>query len=132
MACFQQEGINLALTNRIPRRLVDALHGLVQHDRTAARARPLASASLKMFAGDPHLHEAKKTHFTSLRDCFIRELKRRCARRSMRRHACWSVLAMRSLVRPAAFDGGELIQAKGSTYTLDELAHRSQSRRALS
>ena len=86
--------------------------------------RDLSIGVWKLFAGDLQLHEAKKTQFTSLHDCFVRELKdgaraidpiagraRQPVRRDRRR-------------LPAAFDGSELIQAKGSPYTLDGSAGR--------
>ena len=37
--------------------------------------RDLSIATWQLFAGSLNLHEAKKTQFASLHDCFIRELK---------------------------------------------------------
>src|SRR5499426_3100702 len=71
---FQQEDINFLLTNRIPRRALTRLVGwATQIEQPIVRR--CSIAAWKFFAGDPQLHEARKSHFTSLHDCFTRELK---------------------------------------------------------
>ncbi len=69
----QQEDINFLLTNRIPRALLTHLMGWlsrIQHPWMFA-----ACLALWRLFGDLDLSEAKKSSFTSLHDCFIRELK---------------------------------------------------------
>jgi len=70
---LQQEDINFLLTNRIPRLWMTRLFGWfsqIEH-RWIVRG---SIALWRMFAA-LELHEAKKTRFSSLHDCFIRELK---------------------------------------------------------
>jgi len=72
------------------------------------------------FGGDLELHEAKKSGFSSVHDCFVRELKEGArpidSRQEMLVSPCDAVV-----VASGRVDGTELIQAKGLTYTLDEL-----------
>jgi phosphatidylserine decarboxylase len=116
---LQQEGINFALTNRIPRRLLTRFMGWFSTIEQPL-VRDLSIGTFKMFAGDPQLHEARKTHFTSLRDCFIRELKDDARPIDATPHVlvspCDAIVGASGRIH-----GDELIQAKGSTYTLDEL-----------
>ena len=70
---LQQEDLNFLLTNRIPRRLADPVRRLVQPDRAAAGARPLDRALAAVLRSRPERGE--EVAFTSLHDCFIRELK---------------------------------------------------------
>jgi phosphatidylserine decarboxylase len=70
---LQQEDINFLLTNRIPRLWMTRLFGWfsqIEH-RWIVRG---SIALWRMFAA-LELQEAKKTRFSSLHDCFIRELK---------------------------------------------------------
>lgn len=66
------------------------------------------------------LHEAKKARFTSLHDCFVRELKE--GARPIDRDPrvlispCDAIVGQTGTIR-----GNELLQAKGSVYRLDEL-----------
>src|SRR5262245_52509419 len=71
---FQQEDVNFALTNRIPRRALTRLIGWYSRIEQPI-VRDLSIAGWKLFAGDLRLHEARKDAFTSLHDCFVRELK---------------------------------------------------------
>src|SRR5919108_6616976 len=71
---LQQEHINFFLTNRVPRRL------LTRFMRWFSRieqplVRDVSIGAFALFAGDLRLDEAKKPRFTSLHDCFVRELK---------------------------------------------------------
>src|ERR1700754_4638236 len=70
----QQEDLNFLLTNRIPRRLLTRFMGWFSEIEQPL-VRDASIAAWKLFAGDPELHEARKTQFSSLHDCFIRELK---------------------------------------------------------
>lgn len=68
------DSVNFLLTNRIPRRwatLLMARFSRIEHPVVRA----LSIAAWKSFATDLRLHEAKKVHFSSLHDCFTRELK---------------------------------------------------------
>src|SRR5687767_11438212 len=71
---FQQEAINFLLTNRIPRRLATQFMGWFSRIEQPL-VRDLSIAAWALFAGSLDLHDAKKTRFRSLHDCFIRELK---------------------------------------------------------
>jgi phosphatidylserine decarboxylase len=69
---LQQEDVNFLLTNRLPRRWLTLAMG-----RFSKIEQPWVSrasiALLRLFAG-ADLSEARKTTFTSLHDCFTREL----------------------------------------------------------
>src|SRR6516165_2375589 len=70
---FEQEDINFLLTNRIPRRLATQFIGWFSKIEN-----PLvrdASIGLWRMFSDLDLAEAKKSHFRSMHDCFVRELK---------------------------------------------------------
>jgi phosphatidylserine decarboxylase len=70
----------------------------------------------RFFADDLRLDEAKKLSFTSLHDCFIRELKAGVRpidlSPSMITSPCDAVVGMMG-----AIQGTNLLQAKGLTYT---------------
>ena len=70
---LQQEDINFLLTNRIPRRLVTRFVGWLSRIEQPL-VRDLSLAVWQLFS-DLDLSEAKKSSFTSLHDCFVRELK---------------------------------------------------------
>lgn len=70
---LQQEWLNFALTNRIPRRALTLFAGWfskIRHPWVRD-----GSIALWRFFADVDLGEAKKSHFESLHDCFTRELK---------------------------------------------------------
>jgi phosphatidylserine decarboxylase len=69
----QQEDINFLLTNRIPRRLLTQLMGWLSRIEHPWVCGP-SIALWRLFSG-LDLSEAKQTHFKSLHECFIRELK---------------------------------------------------------
>lgn len=69
----QQEDINFLLTNRIPRLWMTRFFGWFSQIERRWVVRS-SIALWRMFAA-LELHEAKKTRFNSLHDCFIRELK---------------------------------------------------------
>ena len=69
----QHEGLNFLLTNRIPRRLATSFVGWFSRIEQPI-VRDLSIRIWRLFC-DLDLSEAKETHFKSLRDCFIRELK---------------------------------------------------------
>jgi phosphatidylserine decarboxylase len=69
----QQEDINFLLTNRIPRRGLTRLMGWVSRIENPLVCR--VGIFLWRLFTDLDLSEAKKTRFTSLHDCFTRQLK---------------------------------------------------------
>jgi phosphatidylserine decarboxylase len=114
----QQEDINFLLTNRIPRLWLTRFIGWFS--RIQRRWICQASiAALRIFA-DLDLRDAKETHFKSLHDCFIRELK----------EGARAIEASASIVTSPS-DGivgaigrvtnGSVLQAKGYPYQLLDL-----------
>ena len=116
---FQQEDINFLLTNRIPRRLATTFIGWFSQIEQPL-VRDLSMAAWTMFAGSLNLHEAKKTQFASLQDCFIRELKEGV--RPIDGAADVLVSPCDAIVGACGrLEGTQLIQAKGFPYTLEDL-----------
>lgn len=70
---FLQEDLNFLLTNRIPRHLATRFMGWFSRIEQPL-VRDLSLAAWRGFA-DLDIGEAKKDRFTSLHDCFTRELK---------------------------------------------------------
>ena len=70
---MQQERLNFLLTNRIPRRWLTLLMGWFSKIEQPL-IRDLSIGLWRRFA-DLNLDEAKKSRFTSMHDCFTRELK---------------------------------------------------------
>jgi phosphatidylserine decarboxylase len=70
---FEREDLNFLLTNRIPRRLATQFIGWFSKLENPV-IRDLSIGLWKMFS-DLDLSEAKKSHFRSMHDCFVRELK---------------------------------------------------------
>src|SRR5271155_1360702 len=115
---FDQEDINFLLTNRIPRRLATQFIGWVSRIEQPL-VRDISIAIWRLFS-DLDLSEARKTEFTSLRDCFIRELKD--GARPIDRTADIVVSPCDAIVGACgAIAGTELYQAKGFPYTLQDL-----------
>lgn len=118
---LQQEDLNFLLTNRIPRRWLTQFMGWfsrIEH--------PLVSVpslwAFRFFADDLGLHEAKKSGFRSLHDCFIRELKEGARTidpdPSIVVSPCDAVVGAFGRIR-----GTEVLQAKGFPYSLTDLLH---------
>lgn len=82
--------------------------------------RDASIAAWKLFAPQLDLREARKARFSSLHDCFIRELKEGArpidARAQVLISPCDAIVGACGRV-----DGSTLVQAKGLSYTLDEL-----------
>jgi phosphatidylserine decarboxylase len=116
---FQHDQINFILTNRIPRRFLTLFMGWFSQIEQPM-VRDLSIATWKFFAGELDLTEARKAHFTSLHDCFIRELKPDArpidGRQGVLVSPCDGIVTACGTVC-----GTELIQAKGLTYTLEDL-----------
>src|SRR5262249_41779802 len=118
-AIFQQEQINFLLTNQVPRRLLTRFIGWFSQIEQPL-VRDATIAVWKLFAGDLNLHEAKKSTFTCLHDCFIRELKDGARPiepdPGVLISPCDAIVGASGTIR-----GTELLQAKGSAYRLEEL-----------
>ena len=116
---FQQEDLNFFLTNKIPRRLATRLVGWISRSESPI-VRGLSMALWRMFAGGPDLTEARKSHFTSLHDCFIRELKDGArpidTAPDVLVSPCDGIVGAHGRI-----EGTELFQAKGFGYTLGDL-----------
>jgi phosphatidylserine decarboxylase len=118
---LQWEEINFLLTNRIPRRLLTRLLGWWSGIEQPL-VRDLSIAAFRFFAEDLALHEARKTRFDSLHDCFIRELKE--GARPIEPDPAVVVSPCDGVVGASgAIRGRELIQAKGFAYSLEDLLH---------
>jgi phosphatidylserine decarboxylase len=113
-----REDLNFLLTNRIPRGLATRFMGWFSRIEQPL-VRSLSIGMWRLFA-DLGLHEAKKTRFTSLHDCFIRELKD--GARPVERDSgvlaspCDAIVGASGQVA-----GTRLLQAKGFPYTLGDL-----------
>jgi phosphatidylserine decarboxylase len=114
----RQESLNFVLSNRIPRRLATRLAGWLSKIEQPV-VRDVSIGIWRLFCR-LDLGEAKKERFTSLRDCFIRELKE--GARPIDRAAEVLVSPCDGIV--GAFGtilGADLLQVKGSSYPLEEL-----------
>jgi phosphatidylserine decarboxylase len=116
---FQQETINFLLTNRVPRRQLTRAMGwwsTIEHPVV----RDVSIAIWKFFSGDLNLSEARKERFTSLHDCFIRELKPGArpidGRPGILVSPCDGIIGATGRI-----EGTTLIQAKGLEYPLEQL-----------
>jgi phosphatidylserine decarboxylase len=113
------ERINFWITNRIPRRRATRLIGRLSRIEHPLFCR-LALAVWQWFGGDLLLHEARKTRFASVHDCFIRELKE--GARPIDSHSDALISPCDGIVMACGrIDDRLLIQAKGRSYTLDDL-----------
>jgi len=115
---LSQEDLNFLLTNRVPRRYLTLAVGWLSKIENPV-VRTICIASWKFF-GDLDLSEAKKTHFTSMHDCFTRQL--RDGARSVDQDP--GVLSSPSdgiIGAHGKIRDGQLFQAKGYPYTLSEL-----------
>jgi len=115
----QLEAVNFAITNRlIPRRLTTRLMGKLSRIEHPL-VRDISIGAWRLFT-DLDLSEAKTQQFRSLHDCFIRELKPGARPIASDPHLlvspCDGIVVGHGQVQ-----GSTLIQAKGSTYTLEEL-----------
>jgi phosphatidylserine decarboxylase len=115
---LQHEDVNFLLTNRLPRRWLSQLMG-----RISKIEQPLVrdgSIALWKFFSSLDLSEAKKTRFTSLHDCFIRELKD--GLRPIDHDSAILTSPSDGIVGAhGPIEGTRVFQAKGFTYTLEDL-----------
>jgi phosphatidylserine decarboxylase len=118
LALFLQEDLNFLLTNRVPRRLLTQFMGWFSKIEQPL-VRDLSIGIWRRFA-DLELHEARKEHFTSLHDCFTRELKP--GARAIDPDPDVVVSPCDALVGACGrVDGTTLVQTKGFPYTLPDL-----------
>jgi phosphatidylserine decarboxylase len=112
------EDISFLLSNRIPRQLANRLFGWFSQIEAPLLAR--ASIAIWRRFADLDLSEAQSQRFTSLHACFTRELKPGARPVDCDPHIltspCDAIVGACGRI-----DGGELIQAKGFPYTLQDL-----------
>jgi phosphatidylserine decarboxylase len=112
------EEIAFLLSNRIPRLTLTRLMGWFSRIEQPL-VRDLSLALWRRFA-DLRLEEAKKTRFTSLHDCFIRELK--AGARPIEPDPAVLVSPCDGIVGACGSAlGTRVFQAKGFPYTLEDL-----------
>jgi len=125
---FSGGSLNFILTNGFPRRTATRFAGWFCRLRQPI-VRDLSIAVWRIFC-DVDLADAKKTHFDSLHDCFVREL---------RDGARPVDPSPRTVVSPCdaltgscgTIHGDELLQVKGSPYRLSELLRDDSTATAL-
>lgn len=113
------EGLNFVLTNRIPRLASSRFMGWFSRIEQPLVYR-LSMAAWRWCGGDLRLDEALETRFSSLHDCFTRELKPGARRIDATPNVVVSPCDG-IVVGAGAIADGTLIQAKGLTYGLGEL-----------
>jgi phosphatidylserine decarboxylase len=114
----QQEDLNFLLTNRIPRRLATQLMGWFSKVEQPL-VRDLSIGAWRLFS-DLDLSEAKKSHFKSMHDCFVRELKD--GARPVDPDPGVLISPCDAIVGACGpIAGTELVQVKGFPYTLRDL-----------
>ena len=114
---FRDE-MSFLLTNRVPRQWLTLLMGKLS-PLEVPLVTPAAIGLWKMFS-DLDLSEARKSEFTSLQDCFVRELKP--GARPIAPDPATMVSPCDAIVGAhGTIDGGTVVQAKGFPYTLAEL-----------
>jgi len=115
---FEREDINFLLTNRIPRQLLTRFMGWFSKIENPP-VRGLSIAAWRLFA-DLGLTEARKQRFSSLHDCFIRELKP--GARPIDQDPAVLASPCDAIVGACGrLNGTQLLQAKGFPYTLYDL-----------
>jgi phosphatidylserine decarboxylase len=116
---FGHDSVNFVLTNRIPRALATRAVGRISRSENRL-VRDVSMRLWTLFAGGLDLHEARKAQFTSVHDCFIREL--RDGARQIDTTPGTLVSPCDGIVGACGrVEGTRVYQAKGSPYTLDQL-----------
>jgi phosphatidylserine decarboxylase len=115
---LQNEALNFIVTNHIPRQLLTRLVGWFSKLETPL-IRTISIAIWRKFS-DLDLTEAKKQEFSSMHDCFIRELK--SGSRPVDPDPQIIVSPCDAIVGACGtIQGNMLVQAKTHSYTLPEL-----------
>ena len=113
------ERLNFLLTNRLPRRWLTLAMGRFSKIENPL-LRDLSIGLWRLCVDDLRLFEARKQEFTSLHDCFTRELKP--GARLVDEDPAVLVSPCDAVVGEfGSVSGLEVIQAKGFPYTIDEL-----------
>ena len=115
----QSERLNFLLTNRIPRRFFTRFMGWYSgiENKTLTK---VSIAIWKLFANDLDLDESRKKSFSSLHDCFIRELKE--GARSIDQRETIITSPCDAIVGACGnIEGTTLFQAKGFPYEISDL-----------
>ena len=112
------EDLNFLLTNRLPRRWLTQFVGRISKIENPLVAR--ASIGIWKFFSDLDLSEAKKQHFTSMHDCFTRQLKE--GARSIDQDPNVLSSPVDAIIGAhGPIEGTQVFQAKGFPYTLEDL-----------
>ena len=112
------EDLNFLLTNRLPRRWLTQLVGRISRIENPLVAR--ASIGIWKFFSDLDLSEAKKQHFTSMHDCFTRQLKE--GARSIDQDPNVLSSPVDAIIGAhGPIEGTQVFQAKGFPYSLEDL-----------
>jgi len=115
---LEQQRLNFLLTNRIPRRRLTQFMGWFSKLRAPWISVP--SIAIWRFFADVDLSDSRETHFQSLHDCFVRELRPGArpidSDPTLLISPCDALLGARGTVTE-----GMALQAKGSSYGLAEL-----------
>ncbi|WP_293661918.1 archaetidylserine decarboxylase [Rhodoferax sp. OV413] len=115
---LNQEDLNFLLTNRIPRQALTRFMGWFSKIEQPFVKN--ASIGIWKFFSELDLSEAKKTEFTSMHDCFTRELKD--GARPITQDAMVMTSPVDAIVGASgAIEGTKVFQAKGFPYTLEDL-----------
>ena len=115
---FAQEDLNFLVTNRIPRLAVTHFMGWFSKIKIGW-VRDASIGTWKLFT-DLDLSEAKKQHFDSLHDCFIRELRE--GARVVNQDPEVMTSPCDAIVGACGrIVNGQVFQAKGFPYTLTDL-----------
>ena len=113
------ERLNFLVTNRVPRAALTRFMGWFSKIENPL-VRALSMRAWQLFVDDLRLHEARKTRFTSLHDCFTRELRE--GARPVDPDPAIIVSPCDAVVGEfGRVDGLDVLQAKGFPYTIDEL-----------
>jgi phosphatidylserine decarboxylase len=115
---LHQERVNFLLTNRVPRRWVTRMVGRISKSERPWVAR--SSIALWRLFSDIDLSDARTTRFKSMHDCFIRQLKEGARDidddPAVMTSPCDGIVGAYGRISE-----GTLLQAKGLTYTLEDL-----------
>ncbi|MGV3707494.1 MAG: archaetidylserine decarboxylase [Gemmatimonas sp.] len=114
-----REDLNFLITNRIPRRFANRMARWFAGIESPTLTR-VSIPVWSWFAGDLELHDAERTSFRSVRECFTRKLRPGAREvvpdRDVVVSPCDAIVGASGRI-----DGFTMIQAKGLSYTLDEL-----------
>ncbi|MFT4807317.1 MAG: phosphatidylserine decarboxylase [Paraglaciecola sp.] len=115
----KREQLNFLLTNRIPRRWLTIFIGWYSQIESPLLTR-FSIWLWMLFAEDLKLQDAKKQHFTSLGDCFTRELKD--GLRPIAKHPERVISPCDAIIGECGdIQGTQVFQAKGFPYNISEL-----------